>query len=79
MQIQRMQIQVNGQPFTIPETAAASPAAPVTLAALLHVLALDQVRCAVEINGELVPRTTHATHVLQAGDRVEIVRAIGGG
>jgi sulfur carrier protein len=36
-------------------------------------------RIAVEVNGELVPRSTHARHVLVDGDRVEIVHAIGGG
>lgn len=36
-------------------------------------------RIAVEVNGELVPRSTHARHVLADGDRVEIVHAIGGG
>lgn len=34
---------------------------------------------AVEVNLEIVPRGQHANHVLSAGDRVEIVRAIGGG
>ena len=36
-------------------------------------------RIAVEVNGELVPRSTHARHVLADGDRVEIVHDIGGG
>ena len=36
-------------------------------------------RIAVEVNGELVPRSAHARHVLADGDRVEIVHAIGGG
>ncbi len=36
-------------------------------------------RVAVEVNEEIVPRARHAAHVLQAGDRVEIVQAIGGG
>ncbi|MGE3772974.1 MAG: sulfur carrier protein ThiS [Gammaproteobacteria bacterium] len=36
-------------------------------------------RIAVEVNGELVPRSAHATQALVEGDRVEIVQAIGGG
>ncbi|MGE0861671.1 MAG: sulfur carrier protein ThiS [Gammaproteobacteria bacterium] len=36
-------------------------------------------RYAVEVNGEIVPRSTHAEHRLTDGDRVEVVAAIGGG
>lgn len=36
-------------------------------------------RVAVEINREIVPRSAHARHVLNEGDRVEIVHALGGG
>lgn len=36
-------------------------------------------RVAVEINGSIVPKSAHAQYWLQAGDRVEIVQAIGGG
>lgn len=50
-----------------------------TLADLLRSIDLGQRRFAVEINEELVPRSAHADRVLQAGDRVEIVQAIGGG
>lgn len=54
-------------------------AAGTTLADLLRSVDLGQRRFAVEINEELVPRSEHADRVLQAGDRVEIVQAIGGG
>lgn len=54
-------------------------AAGTTLADLLQSIDLGQRRFAVEINEELVPRSEHADRVLQAGDRVEIVQAIGGG
>lgn len=50
-----------------------------TLADLLTTLELRDKRFAVEINEELVPRSEHAAHALQADDRVEIVQAIGGG
>lgn len=36
-------------------------------------------RVAVEVNGEIVPKSSHANHLLHAGDRVEVVQAIGGG
>ena len=54
-------------------------AAGTTLGDLLQSIDLGQRRFAVEINEELVPRSEHADRVLQAGDRVEIVQAIGGG
>lgn len=36
-------------------------------------------RVAVEINRQIVPRSLHAERRIHAGDRVEIVHAIGGG
>ncbi len=36
-------------------------------------------RIAMEVNLEIVPRSSYAEHVLKAGDRVEIVHAVGGG
>ena len=36
-------------------------------------------RVAVERNGEIVPRSQHAATALAAGDRLEIVIAVGGG
>jgi len=36
-------------------------------------------RIAVELNGEIVVRGAHEATVLQDGDRVEIVIAVGGG
>ena len=50
-----------------------------TVAELVAELGLTGRRLAVEINMEIVPRSTHAAHQLQAGDKVEIVHAIGGG
>ncbi|QNN70435.1 sulfur carrier protein ThiS [Thermomonas carbonis] len=66
-----MDIQLNGETRQIAE--------PATLAALLEDEGLAQRRVAVEVNGEIVPRGRHATHVLQPGDTVEIVHALGGG
>jgi sulfur carrier protein len=52
---------------------------PLTVAALLALTGYGERRVAVEVNREIVPRSEHATRVLAAGDRVEIVRALGGG
>lgn len=50
-----------------------------TVAGLIEQLGLAGRRIAVEVNENIVPRSAHAATVLQAGDRVEIVHAIGGG
>ena len=50
-----------------------------SLASLLDELQYGTQRIAVEVNEEIVPRSEYASHWLQAGERVEIVRAIGGG
>ncbi len=66
-----MQITVNGQQQQIQEDA--------TMADLVATLDLGEQRFAVEINQELVPRSTFSEHHLISNDQVEIVRAIGGG
>ena len=49
------------------------------LASLIQQLELTGGKIAVEINQEVIPRSTFGEHRLQPDDRVEIVRAIGGG
>jgi sulfur carrier protein len=66
-----MEILLNGEPRHL--------AAPTTLADLLRAEGLAERRVAVEVNGGIVPRATHPALQLQAGDRVEIVHALGGG
>ena len=51
----------------------------VTLASLLDDLGLVDGHVAVEVNLEVVPRTQHADFVLQDGDRLEVVKLVGGG
>jgi sulfur carrier protein len=53
--------------------------APVNVRALLEELAMAGKKVAVERNGELVPKSLHQEIVLQDGDRLEIVVAVGGG
>jgi sulfur carrier protein len=52
---------------------------PVEVAALLSTLNLQGKKIAVERNGEIVPKSAHASTVLADGDRLEIVVAVGGG
>lgn len=66
-----MPITLNGQAEEIP--------ASLTLSQLLEQRKLAGKRVAVERNGEIVPRSAHAQTVLEDGDRIEIVHAIGGG
>ena len=62
---------VNGAPR---ELARAS-----SVAELVDELALGGKRIAVELNGAIVPRSRYAVTRVSAGDRVEIVGAVGGG
>jgi sulfur carrier protein len=50
-----------------------------TLADLLASAGLAGKRVAIEINREIVPRGDYSARWLAAGDRVEVVHAIGGG
>ena len=63
---------VNGDPRAIPEAS--------TVRSLLESLGVaDREGIAVAVNRTVVPRRAHADTILQAGDRVEIVQAVGGG
>jgi sulfur carrier protein len=46
---------------------------------LLDDLGLTGKRLALEVNREIVPRSTFDNHIIQPGDHIEIVHAIGGG
>jgi thiamine biosynthesis protein ThiS len=49
------------------------------LSELISQLGLGERRLAVEVNRALVPRSRFAEHELKAGDRVEVIHAVGGG
>ena len=66
-----MKIQINGE---MRQTGVET-----TIAALLASEGLAERRVAVEVNGTIVPRAQHATHMLGDGDHIEIVHALGGG
>ena len=63
---------VNGSPHVC-----RSPTA--TIADLVRELDMEGKRIAVERNGEIVPRSKHPLTLLTAGDRIEVVAAVGGG
>lgn len=51
----------------------------ITIGSLLSLLEVGAAGTAVAINETIIPRDTHVTHIINEGDRVEVVRAIGGG
>ena len=62
---------VNGESRPLPQ--------PCTVRALLDSLELEGRRVAVAVNRDVVPRSRFDSHALAAGDRVEILEAVGGG
>lgn len=64
-------IQVNGEPRDVPRGC--------TVSELLGLLDLTGRRVAVALNREVVPRSTYADVAIEAGDRIEILEAVGGG
>lgn len=66
-----MRITVNGEPRELADSA--------TVGTLVAEMGLEGGRLAVEVDGEIVPRSTHAEHPLTDGAKVEIVHAVGGG
>ena len=66
-----MQIIVNGESTEIREG--------LTAVELVHILDLVDQRIAMEVNLEIVPRGKYDSFIFQPGDKVEVVRAIGGG
>lgn len=64
-------IVLNGSPRAVP--------AGCSIAGLLREAGHGERRVAVEVNGEIVPRSAHDSRALAEGDRVEIVQALGGG
>ena len=62
---------VNGEPHAVP--------AGCTVEQLVDRLGLERRRIAVAVNRDVVPRSSYAARPLAAGDRVEILEAVGGG
>ena len=68
---ERIAVVINGQTRTVVQGT--------TVAALIVELGLADRRVAVERNLEVVPRAQHASTLLAAGDRLELVTFVGGG
>ena len=66
-----MQLVVNGQPMEVPDG--------LTVDALLTHLRIKREYTAVALNREVTPKSAYAGTALRDGDRVEIVRPMGGG
>jgi sulfur carrier protein len=66
-----MEISVNGEQRSVADA--------LSVAELLRGMGLEGRRLAVERNGEIVPKSSHAATQLAEGDRIEIVVAVGGG
>lgn len=66
-----MQIIVNGEQCTVSDG--------LTAEQLVKEMDIAGNRIAMEVNLEIVPRSSYAEHTFKTGDRVEIVHAVGGG
>lgn len=66
-----MELIVNGEVKKVPS--------PLSVEGLLSFLELDSVKIAVELNLEIVPRSTYTQIDLKEHDRLEIVHFVGGG
>lgn len=66
-----MELVINGKTEQLPDGLNAT--------GLIAHLGLQNERLAMEVNREIVPRSSFDSHHFKSGDRVEIVRAIGGG
>ena len=66
-----MDLVINGTTEQLPDG--------ISAAQLLQHLRLANERLAMEVNREIVPRSHFADYTFKSGDRIEIVRAIGGG
>ena len=66
-----IEIRINGTEKAFPS--------PLTVAGLIDQLGYTGKRIAIERNGEIVPKSQHASTALVQGDQLEIVVAVGGG
>jgi sulfur carrier protein len=66
-----MELVINGKTEQVPDD--------INATRLIEHLGLQNERLAIEVNREIVPRSTFDSHRFKSGDQIEIVRAIGGG
>ena len=67
----KLRLLVNGEPHEVPVGC--------TVEQLVQSLGLKRGRIAVAVNRDVVPRSHFGAHPLAAGDRIEILEAVGGG
>ncbi len=51
----------------------------ITICRLLEYKNIQSKYYAVEINRNIIPKSSHATYIIKDGDKIEIITAIGGG
>ncbi len=66
-----LELKINGENRQFPEN--------LSVAGLIDLLGYTGKRIAIERNGEIVPKSQHASTALASGDQLEIVVAVGGG
>ena len=66
-----LELVINGEPSAVPTGS--------TVASLVARLGLERDRGAIAVNRTVVPRSAFPAQALSAGDRVEILEAVGGG
>ncbi|HJO23767.1 MAG: sulfur carrier protein ThiS [Myxococcota bacterium] len=66
-----LELLINGEPRAVPDGC--------TVESLVARLGLERDRIAVAVNRDVVPRSAFQVQTLSAGDRVEILEAVGGG
>ncbi len=65
-----MNLEVNGKPFELRGNTAAD---------LIQQLNYENTRIALEVNGAIIPKSQHHEFALNTNDKVEIIKAVGGG
>lgn len=66
-----MIIQVNGKSLEVIE--------PLTIVDLIKQLDYQNQRIAIEINEAIIPKSNHAEFMISDNDKIEIIKAVGGG
>ncbi|OGA39477.1 MAG: thiamine biosynthesis protein ThiS [Betaproteobacteria bacterium RIFCSPLOWO2_12_FULL_68_19] len=66
-----IEVTVNGAPRRLESS--------MPVSALIETMSLAGKKLAVERNGEIVPKSAHASTLVADGDQLEIVVAVGGG
>lgn len=66
-----MNIQVNGKSLEVVES--------LTIIDLIKQLNYQDQRIAIEINEAIIPKSSHGEFVISDNDKIEIIKAVGGG